>query len=727
VKFILLTLLCSTLSFGYNLWSDTLGLSAYMEHDYRKALEQIESDTGFSDSAFHHLKLARTALAVGDTQRSILHLKTIYKFNDTFAPHALELLGDIFYNRCQLDQALSSYRTARNFSLPQRYHYHLTEKMAELIDNEHLDPREYQWVYEGVFPLPRPAAPDSAKVDRWNKNNTLKDSVEAFLQTASRNDTCQLFHRYNWLEIDKGLLPVEHWYSLSRGAYLCNDYDRASDLLHRALSFDEFDTKIDRKQYIWYRAFLNYGLKNYNKTIYWLKKYNSSYEPQSIGVMTIARSYRALGKSALAAHWYNRHVEIFPNHERTHDILWYRAWSREDRHDYQQAYEYHRHLYKQFPRAKRSDDAHFRSGLCLVKMEKYSEAADVFRTILRTRPQSPFVPATQYWLGKCLLELHQPDSARALFSTIAKSHPTDYYAFRSTERLFILGDTLSQPHLFTAGGVSAARDWIDSLGTALQTMNTRRLDAADTLALIIGSKLAWIGDYTAAAAYLEPVEQSFSHLLGLQFDLARLYLDAGLDAFSYRIARQFLWLLPEEARIQQPLELYQLMYPRAYGYWVRKYSRTFSVDEHLVWAVMRQESTFEPHIISSAGATGLMQLMPYTARSVASRLNLQYEIDSLYSPGYNIQLGVAYLQEVLEQFDQNMVNAIASYNGGPHNVKKWVRLNKDDSYDMFIEDIGFSETRHYVKKVLANYWTYKAITDYTAQQTQRTDVPQETR
>ena len=104
-----------------------------------------------------------------------------------------------------------------------------------------------------------------------------------------------------------------------------------------------------------------------------------------------------------------------------------------------------------------------------------------------------------------------------------------------------------------------------------------------------------------------------------------------------------------------------------------------------------------------------MQIMPYTGKAIALNLKEPFTPDSLLRPEYNIRFGCAYIRELLDQFSGNAVLAIASYNGGPVNAQKWYERNKDKSSDLFMEDIVFSETREYVKKVLANYWMYKTI------------------
>jgi soluble lytic murein transglycosylase len=124
---------------------------------------------------------------------------------------------------------------------------------------------------------------------------------------------------------------------------------------------------------------------------------------------------------------------------------------------------------------------------------------------------------------------------------------------------------------------------------------------------------------------------------------------------------------------------------------------------------MRQESIFDDQIVSPAGAVGLMQIMPYTGEEIAGDLKVSFVVDSLYRAETNIRFGTYYLSKLLNQFNGSHVLTLAGYNGGPHNARKWYSRNKDRTFDMFIEDIGYSETRLYVKKVLANYWTYRRL------------------
>jgi soluble lytic murein transglycosylase len=128
-------------------------------------------------------------------------------------------------------------------------------------------------------------------------------------------------------------------------------------------------------------------------------------------------------------------------------------------------------------------------------------------------------------------------------------------------------------------------------------------------------------------------------------------------------------------------------------------SRTEDIPVTWSMAIARQESAFMPDAKSSAGALGLMQLMPATARQVAkeSRISLRSN-NQLTDPPTNIKLGTAYLGKMFRQFNHNRILASAAYNAGPNRVKNW--LDPSLPLDVWIETIPFSETRKYVQNVL---------------------------
>ena len=134
----------------------------------------------------------------------------------------------------------------------------------------------------------------------------------------------------------------------------------------------------------------------------------------------------------------------------------------------------------------------------------------------------------------------------------------------------------------------------------------------------------------------------------------------------------------------------------------------------MVHAIARQESQFDRQIVSHAGARGLMQLMPGTAREQAGKLGLGYDPGSLNDPSYNIMLGSSYFQRMLNYYGGSYPLAVAAYNAGPGNVNRWIAANGDPRLpgaDMlrWIEQIPIFETRNYVQRVLENAVVYEAM------------------
>jgi soluble lytic murein transglycosylase len=133
----------------------------------------------------------------------------------------------------------------------------------------------------------------------------------------------------------------------------------------------------------------------------------------------------------------------------------------------------------------------------------------------------------------------------------------------------------------------------------------------------------------------------------------------------------------------------------------------------MIHAIARQESQFDRQIVSHAGARGLMQLMPGTARETAPVAGLNYDPGSLYDATYNVRLGSTYFGQMMDRYAGSYVLAVAAYNAGPGNVDRWLRTVGDPRSGMdvltWIEAIPLSETRNYVQRVLENAVVYDNI------------------
>jgi soluble lytic murein transglycosylase len=143
-----------------------------------------------------------------------------------------------------------------------------------------------------------------------------------------------------------------------------------------------------------------------------------------------------------------------------------------------------------------------------------------------------------------------------------------------------------------------------------------------------------------------------------------------------------------------------LRFPLLYEQQVNREAKKRKVRPSLVYGVMRRESAFKETAVSPAGALGLMQVMPATAKHLTHKLGIKrLTKKQLKKAGHNIKLGTYYLRRVLDRYDNNEILATASYNAGPHRVKKWLPEETALDADVWVDTITFDETRNYVKAV----------------------------
>ena len=154
-----------------------------------------------------------------------------------------------------------------------------------------------------------------------------------------------------------------------------------------------------------------------------------------------------------------------------------------------------------------------------------------------------------------------------------------------------------------------------------------------------------------------------------------------------------------------------LAYPTAYDEQVTDAAQESGVEKSLLWAVMREESGFNPKVESWANAIGLMQIIMPTARSMARRLDIKINRKDLRDPATNIRLGAEYLAYLKNEFDGHPALVIAGYNAGEGAVARWLKARPNSDLDIFVEKIPFRQTRGYTKRVLSTLATYSFLYD----------------
>ncbi len=295
-----------------------------------------------------------------------------------------------------------------------------------------------------------------------------------------------------------------------------------------------------------------------------------------------------------------------------------------------------------------------------------------------------------YWAGRTALDLDERETARAWFALAAR-HPATFYGQLASEQQSNAGWQLAP-----SGPPSPARQrWFEGLELVR-----------------IARQLAQVGEHDRLRPFLLALAQGAQGQQDFQLvaRLARTLDRPDLAVRTGKLAARRGLLLPREAYPTLPLD-------------------DVRSETALLHAVARQESEFNARAISPAGARGLMQLMPRTARETARNLGLGYRKTRLTDdPGYNLRLGDAYLSRMTERFDGSYVLAVAAYNAGPHRAERWIRDfgdPRDPDVDVidWIERIPFSETRNYVQRVLEGLQVYRVhLSDAEARLALRADL-----
>ena len=163
----------------------------------------------------------------------------------------------------------------------------------------------------------------------------------------------------------------------------------------------------------------------------------------------------------------------------------------------------------------------------------------------------------------------------------------------------------------------------------------------------------------------------------------------------------FIVMMSKEERVQREL------YPYKYREEVERNAKEYGVEEYLAAAVIKAESGFNEGALSEAGAIGLMQIMPDTGEWIAEQLEglSEYEKMGLREPTMNLKFGIWYLSELMKEYGGDEVKALAAYNAGLGNVKRW----EEEGWRGEVEGIPYAETREYVKRVLRIREKYREL------------------
>jgi len=324
-------------------------------------------------------------------------------------------------------------------------------------------------------------------------------------------------------------------------------------------------------------------------------------------------------------------------------------------------------------------EAHWIAGLAAWRLKQIDRASRHFDGMAASGPRSPWLAAAaDFWAARAHVKKGRAREALAHLTAAAR-YPHTFYGLIALRSLNQMDRFDWQPPELTGAHLTAlARKPAGLRAIALLQAGQRDLAGLEL------QRIHPQGDPLIEQAMVSLADRAGTPTLSLRLGNAV----AGPDGAPYASA---LYPLPN---------------------W--KPRDGFALDRALVFAVMRQESRFDTRLVSSAGATGLMQILPSTAQHVQER---NADIgrddtgrDALFDPARNMELGQRYLNELLgmPEIGGSLFLAAAAYNAGPGTLARWRRdLGEVDDPLLFIESLPFAETRDYVEKVMANFWIYR--------------------
>lgn len=347
-------------------------------------------------------------------------------------------------------------------------------------------------------------------------------------------------------------------------------------------------------------------------------------------------------------------------------------------------------------------DALWRVGWLHYQQKQFLEAMEMFQEIIQAvgTPQtdSSLHAASQafYWLARAQERLGQMEPARERLKNLSQDYPFTYYGQ--------LADIRLGPTEFST------KQWAVLASTDIMNVETpahlqQDIHYQKTL------ELRTLRLYKEAVKELEVVFARFGADPKAFPQLVSLASEIGAYDVGIRLSIRHFGGTLRKGQLHSSSAAWLGAFPMGYQSVIQSFAPKH-VDPFLVAGLIREESLYSARVVSPVGAIGLMQLMPETAKKVGRQLGLQdsdFDRKGLDEPNRNIQLGTYYLGQLLNEFQGNIIYAVAAYNAGPQAVKRWIGQNAHRDPDEFIELIGYRETRGYVKRVLGSYRIYRTL------------------
>lgn len=379
----------------------------------------------------------------------------------------------------------------------------------------------------------------------------------------------------------------------------------------------------------------------------------------------------------------------------------------------------------QFPGSDLAFPSLFFSGITYYRDASYDKANEAFNRALLLayspedrREGSLEQAGAFFWLGKTALKQGDEATGKEFLRDAANADKYGYYGFRASE-ILEGKEAFAEPpalnlHIDLAKERQRAALW---LTTAQQIAPETNLDynrelfaEPDFLKAVENFKL---GFFSEAGSYFASLRNAYNKDLLNSFRLIKVFTDYGYYDQAILAAQTVVKLSGYAYDLLSPdLPPYfaYIEYGLYYLPWVQQYAERYKLPVLVLLSLIRQESLFQANAVSSAGALGLMQLMPATGAQIAmeSAWPPNFKTEDLQIAYVSLALGANYLGRQLLAFRNDTLAALAAYNAGPGSVLAW-KLKSGDDPDVFVGSIRYLETRTYVRKVAENYEHYQRI------------------
>jgi soluble lytic murein transglycosylase len=364
--------------------------------------------------------------------------------------------------------------------------------------------------------------------------------------------------------------------------------------------------------------------------------------------------------------------------------------------DFPTAIHYYALIVQNFPRSRYTDLSHWHMAWLNYRLGNYTLAGQQFDEQIVHFASGDELPDALYWRGR-ELEEQEHDSARAksYYTALTTAYRNYYFALEAKKRLPALAGVTAEPVAILAGiHAHVPAHLTDSIPEDDIHVVKARILVNAGLNEYIAPELREASDSAEWAGYAE----------------ALLYSTAGETFHALQIMKRntpSYYAVPIESI---PRTYWDILFPKPYWSAIRDNSQRNNLDPYLVVSLMRQESEFNPGVISYANAYGLMQLLPSVGRAMAKKDGARHFTDTeLLNPATNIQLGTLYLRQTMDKFNNTVEFTLAAYNAGDDRVIEWNAEGHFRDIPEFVESIPFTQTREYVQAIVRNAAMYRRL------------------